>query len=442
MSEEERINSNKPSAVRRALAMATSSLLAAPLHAVEESEPPSPWEFDSSILYYDEQDRVRVVKPVLAARKEVGEERFLDVRVVFDAMTGASPNGATPSSEPQTFTTPSGEDVYTVGRNQYPMRDFEDERVAASIALETPVSRMVRMVLGLNGSVETDYVALGGSALLQKDINNRLTTLSTGIAVSYELVKPDGNIPGELDTIALTAENLAQAASDDDDDDDNEEGGDDEEQKVIVDLLFGITQVVNKRTISQLNYTLGLSSGYLTDPYKIVSRVGATDGLPVEYLYEKRPGSRLRNSLYWHTAHQFDEDSIHFSYRFFWDDWGIVAHTADLRYRYELGSGHYLQPHLRYYTQTAADFYRHSLVSGERTPRYVSADLRLGEFVSTTLGLKYGMPLLDGELSLRIEQMRQQGDSYPGDAVGDQKNHDLFPTLEAAIVQLSYSFIF
>ncbi len=435
-------DNKKPATIRNALAVATSSLLAAPAHAVEEGEAATQWEVDSSILYYDEQDRVRVIKPVLSARSEIGEERFLNVRAVFDTMTGASPNGAAPSSQPQTFTTPSGRESYTVRPDKYPMRNFEDNRVAASVTLETPVSRLVKAVLGLNGSVESDYIALGGSAMLAKDINNRLTTLSTGIAVSYDLIRPDSAIPQGLGVMTSSSAASMRSASDDDDEEDDDDEGDDGERKVVVDLLFGITQVVNKRTVSQLNYTLGFSNGYLTDPYKIISRVDGTSGLPVDYLYEKRPGTRLRNSLYWHTAYQFNEDSIHFAYRFFWDDWGITAHTADVKYRFELGSGHYLQPHIRYYTQTAADFYRHSLVSGESTPRYASADLRLAEFVSTTLGIKYGMPLLDGELSMRIEQMRQQGESHPGDAVGDLKNRDLFPTLEAAIVQLSYSFIF
>jgi len=424
--------------VRNALTMATTSLLAAPLHAAGPSDPASEWEVDSTLLYYDEQNRVQVIKPVVSARKEIGEERFLSVRAVFDTMTGASPNGAAPSSRLQSFTTPSGKDSYTVQPNRYPMRAFQDNRVAGSVTLETPVSRLVKTVLGLNGSVESDYTALGGSATLLKDLDNRLTTLSTGIAVSYDLVRPRNSIPQGLGVMTGAVASLSAASEEEDD----EGEGAESRQKVVVDLLFGITRVVNKRTLTQLNYTLGFSNGYLTDPYKIISRVDSASGLPVDYLYEKRPGSRLRNTLYWHTAHQLTEDTIHFSYRYFWDDWGVKAHTADLKYRYELGSGHYLQPHLRYYIQTAADFYRHSLASGEPLPRYASADLRLAKFTSTTLGIKYGMPLFGGELSMRIEQMRQEGESHPGDAIGDLKNQDLFPTLKAAIVQVSYSFVF
>lgn len=427
-------NKKNQAVIRNALAMATSSLLVNSVNAANTSTGNQHWEVDSSILYYDEQDRVQVVKPVLSARKEISDERFLTVRALFDTMTGASPNGATPSSQPQTFTTPSGKDSYTVKANEYPMRDFEDTRVAGSVSLETPLSRMVKATLGLNGSVESDYTSLGGSATLAKDINNRLTTLTGGIAMNLDFITPDSSTPQGLSVMPAPG----SSSSGGEDEDDEEDG----EQKIVVDLLFGITQVINAHTLTQLNYGLGLSNGYLTDPYKILSRVDSSTGLPVDYLYEKRPDSRLRNSLYWHTAHQFEEDSIHFAYRYFWDDWGIKAHTADLKYRFELGSEHYLQPHVRYYQQSTADFYYHSLANGEPIPSYASADLRLAEFTSRTIGLKYGMPLLGGEFSVRVEKMVQEGDSHPNDAIGDQRNHDLFPSLKASIIQLSYSFIF
>jgi hypothetical protein len=33
---------------------------------------------------------------------------------------------------------------------------------------------------------------------------------------------------------------------------------------------------------------------------------------------------------------------VDIGYRFYRDDWGIRAHTLDLRYRWELGSGTYI----------------------------------------------------------------------------------------------------
>ncbi|MDC4227847.1 MAG: DUF3570 domain-containing protein [Candidatus Manganitrophus sp.] len=121
---------------------------------------------------------------------------------------------------------------------------------------------------------------------------------------------------------------------------------------------------------------------------------------------------------------------VHIAYRYAWDDWGIRSHTADLRYRLELVRGHYLQGHLRYYTQTAADFYRYSLEEGAPLPQHASADYRLGNLITRSVGVKYGLPLGKRvELSIRAEYMQQH------DA------DDRFPKVDIVFVQatLSYS---
>ena len=146
--------------------------------------------------------------------------------------------------------------------------------------------------------------------------------------------------------------------------------------KTITDFLIGVTQVVSRSTIMELNYSYGMSDGYLTDPFKIVTVVDPVASVPaigdllsainadnLPYVYENRPDSRQRNNLFYRVAHHLTEDVIHFSYRYFWDDWGISSNTFDLKYRYQMGRS-YLQPHVRYYLQEEADFYRHNLVQG------------------------------------------------------------------------------
>jgi len=43
------------------------------------------------------------------------------------------------------------------------------------------------------------------------------------------------------------------------------------------------------------------------------------------------------------------------------------------------------------------------------------------------------------ELALRAELMKQTGDSYPSDAIGALRQLDLYPDLEATILQISYT---
>ena len=113
---------------------------------------------------------------------------------------------------------------------------------------------------------------------------------------------------------------------------------------------------------------------------------------------------------------------------------------TDLHYRYELAGGSYLQPHVRYYTQTAAEFFRTSLTDGDPLPQYASADYRLGEFTTTTLGLKYAMPTgKNSEFSARAEFITQVQNDVTT-AVGDQLNQDLTPDLDSVVFQVGYSF--
>ena len=56
-----------------------------------------------------------------------------------------------------------------------------------------------------------------------------------------------------------------------------------------------------------------------------------------------------------------------------------------------------------------------------------------------TLGLKYGRPLGGGkEWNLRVEYYNQSGTSPPG--AGSLQQFDLFPDVDAIIVQTGYRF--
>src|SRR5690606_7462134 len=129
------------------------------------------------------------------------------------------------------------------------------------------------------------------------------------------------------------------------------------------------------------------------------------------YLYESRPDSRLKHSVYSELKHAFGRPVLHVAYRFMTDDWGIDSHTAEGRVRWPIGALYFVEPQLRYYTQTEADFYRASLRADESLPQHVSADFRLGSFDAVTVGLKFGGATRSGnEWSTRLEYYMQSGD--------------------------------
>ncbi|MGF1643849.1 MAG: DUF3570 domain-containing protein [Thiotrichales bacterium] len=415
------LSQSKP--VRAALGAAACALLGVQAARAEQG-----WEIDSAVLFYSEPDRVTAVEPVVNARKEIRDDEFLNLKLTLDTLTGASANGATASNTVQTFTRPSGRGSYTTQPGETPLDDtFRDTRVALSANWDRPLNRLMRSTLGANVSKEYDYTSLGVSGQLSRDFNDRNTTLSAGVAVASDTIEPEGGIPTAFASmVAAGAQQPRDGTSDD---------------KTTLDLLLGATQVLGKNTVAQLNLSYSQSEGYHTDPFKLLSVVAADSGSTLDYVYENRPDSRRKTSLYAGLKHSLGDDVVNAAYRYYTDDWGLDSHTLDLAYRWKFSERQYLQPRLRYYAQGAADFYRHSLVANAAIPEYATADYRLGEFDATTLGLKYGYTLDNGsEFSIRAEYYLQGGDSHPADAIGIQREQDLFPDVDAYILQANYRF--
>jgi len=416
--------------IKNELGVATCALLQAPAAMVSASD--SGWDIDTAVLFYSESDgRVSAFEPAIYAGKDLGDGERIDLRLVVDVLTGATPNGAHASSVAQTFTTPSGTGTYTAQPGETPLdNSFKDTRVAAGVDWTLPFNRLQRVKLGLNGSTEYDYQSLGVNATYLQDFNNRNTTLPAGMSYSNDTISPVGGVPTPLGNMRAAGTGT------------NRVGGDD--TKTLTDFILGITQVISRKTLVQLNYSLGMYDGYLTDPYKIVTVVDQ-NGLPatsafvngdLPYIYEKRPDSRQINSLYFKTVHSLTRDVINFSYRYFWDDWGISSNTFDLKYRYEIGRG-YLQPQVRYNMQDAADFYVHNLELGSALPETVSSDYRLAKMTTTTLSLKYGYALGENsEWSVRAGLMNQSVDD------GDVPSGEETPDTDAIILNAGYSISF
>lgn len=418
--------------ISRLLAGATCTLLnqAASAQDVAQDTNDPKWDVETAVLYYSEKDRVSAIEPVFSATRTFESGNILNIKAVVDVLTGASPNGATPFDGPQTFTRPSGNDSYTIAAGETPLDDtFLDTRVAIGAQYDYSLGRLTHLSSGLNFSNEYDYQSISVNTRVAREFNDKNTSLSAGFAFAADSIEPEGGIPKAFTSMPEVEDDLNRQGS--------------SESKDTLDLLLGVTQVINRKTLMQVNYSFSNSEGYLTDPFKILTLANSSTGAPEDYLYENRPDSRTKHSIYWKTKyHRENGHIIDASYRYLWDDWDITSHTLDFRYRWPLASGHYIEPHVRYYSQEEASFYRHSLTAGEALPEFATADSRLGQFDAMTYGAKYGIPMGEnGEFSIRLELYRQNG-STVGTPIGDQVNYDLFPDLEATIVQFGYSFQF
>lgn len=402
------------------------------------------WDIDTAVLMYAEGDsRVSALEPVVSATRNFDSETKLNLKLALDTLTGASPNGATASDQVQTFTSPSGNGSYTTAAGEQPLDDtFRDTRVAFSGTWSAPINRDWAYSAGGYLSTEHDYQSLGVNGSLSRYLNQKNTTLTVGLNLSADSIKPEGGLPvgqSRMATYGSGSFDADFAAS--------REGSSDNKQ--VLDLLFGVTQVIDRNTLMQLNYSLSSSSGYLTDPYKIVSVIDDTaanyggnyaDGLGNVYLYEERPDARLKHALFWQGKRQLQNgDIVDLSYRFMFDDWGITSHTLDLRYRWDLGQ-HYLEPQLRWYTQSAADFYqRYLTTSNYQSQEEVSADYRLGDMNAWTVGLKYGYRM-SGERELYGRLSFYQQTNSGDNGFGKLQSQELYPDTTATMLTVGYRF--
>jgi hypothetical protein len=400
---------DKKAKVYDLIALASCSLLSVSTPVLAESAGVDDWKVDTAILYYNETDRVSAVESAISVSKNLGGDKILSGKITMDTLSGASHNGAAISDYEQTFSSPSGEDTYTIAAGDVPLDpNFEDERNSFSLQMSQPLSRVMNIEYGAAYSTEFDYKSLSFNASLMRDFNQRNTTLSAGVSYAQDEISPRDGLP---DLYSLMSENTKSGS----------------DTKTTVDLLMGVTQVINRSTIMQFNYGFGNSSGYHNDPYKIVSIISDATGAPLDYLFESRPDSRTKHSLYWQTKHHFENDMIDFSLRLMVDDWGVNSQTLDMHYRWNISDSNYLEPHVRYYTQSAADFYEEQisnegLTADQLATKYqnesrdVSADYRLGNMDATTVGVKWGAKLFGThQLTSRIELYQQSGDSKIAD---------------------------
>ncbi len=447
---------------RQQLTLAALALVGGGAHAQNSTlytgaDSSRPLELDSGLLWYQENNnRITDVEAVVSVRQPLSEDSAWNGRFTLDAVCGGSPIGALPSKNPQSFVTPTATSLnppvavqtttsasggggggglgnlggslctnpvqnqkYTVAPGALPIdQSFHDQRLALSGGYETAIGARDRIAVGAAVSHELDFFSASVNALLSRDFNNRNTTVAAGLNVEADTVSPVGGAP-----VPGSAYGDFQKRGN--------------QSKNLQDALVGVTQVVSRRWITQANLSYEHGSGYETDPYKIVSVLDAQgNNAAGTYVYESRPDTRNRYGLYWDNKYAFDSDMLEASVRVTRDSWGIRSDTFEVHYRVALGEWGYVEPHLREYHQTAADFFRFYLLQGATLPAYASADPRLAGFTGQTLGLKWGVPVgASGEFSMRLERYTQRG-TVTSSALPGLQGLDLYPGLQATMVQL------
>jgi len=419
------------------LALAATALVGVSANAesVDEDE----WEFVGSILVYSEPDRVSAVEGIFTADKIFGDSAKLSYKVVLDSLTGASANGAIAQREVQTFTRPSGNGQYTIQAQDTPLDDtFKDTRAQFNVSWTDALEQDSRYTVGSNLSKEYDFLSLSINGEYAKDFDRKNTTLSIGTSLASDSYSPEGGRPLAFSSMVI---NQGQFADQNELDNAfnaariNGDGSID-----TAELLLGWTQTVNRRMLFQLNYSYADMSGYLTDPFKIISVIDQA-AVAQDYIYENRPDSRSQHTIYAMGKYHLDDSVLDFSYRYLTDDWDITSHTIDFKWHLFGANNTFWEPHLRFYQQAAANFYIPYLIDGQSLPQFASADYRVGEMDAVTIGLKYGFSLSGGsQIEIRGEYYKQTPKANTAEMVAAVDGLDIYPEIDAFILQMTYFF--
>lgn len=223
---------------------------------------------------------------------------------------------------------------------------------------------------GVSASTEFDYRSFGFSIMFSKKTANRNGEFTAKAQAFLDALKYI--LPVELRT---TGSGGGGGGG-------RDEGGDDYPSKNRNSFSGSLSysQIVNQRLQLQFIADLVYQQGYLGLPFH---RVYLTNG---NVVVENLPDTRLKIPLGF-RANYFIGDKVVLRsfYRFYTDDWGLTAHTAQLETSFKITPFVSLTPFYRYYTQTAVDYFA-PIRTHKTTDQYYTSNYDLAAFNSNFFG--------------------------------------------------------
>ena len=307
-------------------------------------------DLDRANLLIGSAERFDIDIRQLSVLTPVGENHSLNVNASYESMSGASPWYTIARGDGSTGVVMSGATI-------------TEERRDISLTGRRYLDNGT-LGLTLAASHENDYDSISAGMDAQRHYNNDLTTIATGFSVSSD----------DMDPTDATLFNRVTDAS-----------------KLSRSVFMSVTQIIDAASLVQTGLSVTHLSGYLTDPYKFRDR---------------RPESRTQWA--WSTAYRRffagPEAALHADYRYFHDNFGIDSHTLELNWYQNVGDSLQIIPGVRYYSQSAADFF--TTVSDFLSSGYNSADYRLSAYGALSTSLKIQWEIEAATLSLLAERYR------------------------------------
>jgi hypothetical protein len=191
---------------------------------------------------------------------------------------------------------------------------------------------------------------------------------------------------------------------------------------------IGLSQILTRNLILGLNYEVITDEGYLNSPYRSVRYATTGGGFSLEQ--EVYPRTHTSNAasvrLKYYLPYRAALDS---QARFYTDTWGVNAWNVDFTYTQPVWKRWVLDGHLRYYKQTAADFYS-DLFPRAQSQNFRARDKELATYDAITVGVQasydFQIPRLrwiqKSSVTARLEHMMINYDDFRDATVTDPAN--------------------
>ena len=274
---------------------------------------------------------VKATGPALLVRKSLFDRVLLSAQYYVDAVSNASIDVVTTASP------------------------FKEKRSAYDFSAETVV-RDSTLSLALSRSSEPDYIAEATSLDVSHEVFGGMSTVSLGFTHARDLVGKKG-VAGWIDRATHWQ------------------------------YRAGLTQILSPRWLLSANAEVISDDGYLGSPYRSARVFGAT--VP-ERNPRTRTGRAVKLRSITDTGAWVERSSLRAEYRYYWDTWGILAHTFELGGAKYLGQSFLVDASVRTYSQGKALFYSDNAQS---ETLYISRNRQLSTFKSTSLSAKLSYTL-------------------------------------------------
>jgi uncharacterized protein DUF3570 len=189
----------------------------------------------------------------------------------------------------------------------------------------------------------------------------------------------------------------------------------------------GLSQILTRNLILGLNYEVITDQGFLNSPYRSVRffDAGSPKGFSLEReiyprTHTSNAGSvRLKYYMPWRA-------SLDGQGRFYTDTWGVDAWNVDFTYTQPMWRKWIFDGHLRYYKQTAADFYA-DIFPRAQSQNFLARDKELATYDAITVGLQasydFTIPRVrwvqKSSVTARLEHMMIRYDDFRDATVTD-----------------------